>query len=797
MSYLRADDRSSRARDKSATRDRSRSRGDVYSAKAPSPPSGAGYGYAPPPKQASVMPGSFSNGDDEPTYEVRAPAGASDRPSKYAPQPPSAQSRYSPPRQHQGSTPYPGGDFTMGDYKDFPPEERPGYVPPRARFPSMPLNDDDHLAYGDSAPAANNRSRHAPYSNPYPQESPFPSMPSDPSSYRYNLQRPNPADPRSSSHNYQYAPAPEKITYTAKPQTGLSSKDQRRREYSSDEYRDGAHVVDMTPKDQRHASDKITYTAKPQTGLSSKDQRRRDYSPDEYRDGAHVVDMTPRDQRPGLHQRGHSPDEYYNDRRSKDERPGAPPRGYSESEYRNGANVVDMTPGHDRRDRTTSVSKGSRLLTSTYPPGMPPPPSPGLGPRMGMLSVGGDGGGHYSNGGAGGMPPPSPLLEAYHGTWQSISPMPLAIRPDDDDLSDLEPLDGPPSRHGGKKNDKLDRDAKNAKEKDKKDDKKRVKLYDPESDAKAIASALKHSKVDADKIIDVLPGLSHDQIWEVRKEYKKQVKIQGKGINLPKHLKMKVTGNFGKAVYVTALGRWESEGYWANFWYQSHGSRRELLIESLMGRTNSEMGYIKDDFKDKRYSDSLVKCMEKELKMDKFRTAVLMALEARRQDEQDVYPQEYRNRDVDTLHRALTAKQGGETAMLEVIIRRSDAHLREVLRTYERMHKENFARAALRKSNNLVGEVIAHILNGVINKPARDALLLRHAIKDIAEKNKDDELRYELLISRLVRLHWDKMHLMRVRREYTDKFGKDLQEDIEDATKGDFREFMCELCEVK
>lgn len=41
------------------------------------------------------------------------------------------------------------------------------------------------------------------------------------------------------------------------------------------------------------------------------------------------------------------------------------------------------------------------------------------------------------------------------------------------------------------------------------------------------------------------------------------------------------------------------------------------------------------------------------------------------------------------------------------------------------------------------------------------------------------------------------MHLMRVRREYMEKFGKDLQEDIEDATKGDFREFMCELCEVK
>ena len=203
--------------------------------------------------------------------------------------------------------------------------------------------------------------------------------------------------------------------------------------------------------------------------------------------------------------------------------------------------------------------------------------------------------------------------------------------------------------------------------------------------------------------------------------------------------------------------------------------------------------------------------------MDKFRTAVLIALEGRRQEEQDVYPIEYRNRDVDNLNRIIRGREGGETAMLDIVMRRSDAHLREVLRTFQDRFGENFARLALKKSNNLVvsplclartllatlilknlqGEVIAHILNGVINKPARDSLLLHHAIRDIASRNKDDELRYELLISRLVRLHWDRLHLARVKREYKEKYGKYLEEDIEDATKGDFREFMCELCQTE
>lgn len=56
-----------------------------------------------------------------------------------------------------------------------------------------------------------------------------------------------------------------------------------------------------------------------------------------------------------------------------------------------------------------------------------------------------------------------------------------------------------------------------------------------------------------------------------------------------------------------------------------------------------------------------------------------------------------------------------------------------------------------------------------------------------------DELRYELLISRLVRLHWDRAHLGRVKRAYADKYGRPLEGDLEDATKGDLSEFLWEL----
>ncbi|KAF1838505.1 Annexin [Decorospora gaudefroyi] len=458
--------------------------------------------------------------------------------------------------------------------------------------------------------------------------------------------------------------------------------------------------------------------------------------------------------------------------------------------------------------------------------------------RMDRLSVSGNGNRPdlqtlVPGGFTGGLPPPSPLLEAYHGTYQSLSPMPQALMLDDDldhlpSLDTLSPRASSHAVHGrrrahsssrpspspplrSKHADKLAMEASSRGERPPEKEKRRVRIYDATDDALALVDALAARTPDVQTIIDILPALSHDQMLELRAEYKRHCKLQGHGINIAKHIKLKTSGNFGKIAYVTALGRYEGEGYWANYWYQSNSARRELLIEALMGRQNHEIREIKEAFKDKRYGDSLTRCMDKELKADKFRKAVLMALEGERQEESDLWPVEYRNRDVDTLYKAMRAREGGESTMLSIVIMRSDAHLREVLRTYERKYQGNFARDALKKSNNLVGEVIAHILNGVINRPARDAMLLHHALMDLIEpvssstrlssrealsSKHDRKQRFELLISRLVRLHWDRLHLARVKAEYEEKYGRVVEEDIEEATKNDFREFCIAICQT-
>ncbi|KAL6713523.1 hypothetical protein ACLMJK_008988 [Lecanora helva] len=373
----------------------------------------------------------------------------------------------------------------------------------------------------------------------------------------------------------------------------------------------------------------------------------------------------------------------------------------------------------------------------------------------------------------GGLPPGSPLLEAYRGTYQSISPMPSPLMLTahghaDDDLSDLEPLDGDDSddSRGHRSISTL-----------KKKSVKTVSFYDPEPDALAIAAALKHSTPETKPILKILPHLSDDHVMMLRTEYKKHMKTQGKGVNVAKHIKMKLSGNLGKVAYATALGRWESEAHWANFWYQSNSSRRELLIESLMGRSNSEIVKIKDAFSDQRYNNSLEKCMQTELKKDKFRNAVLLVLEEKRMLESEKLHPELVRQDAQNLYRALTAKEGGETAMINIIVVRSDRHLAEVLRVFEAQYRKNFAREMIKKSQNLVGETLAHILNGVLNRPVRDALLLHQALE---ETSKD---RSDLLVSRLVRFHWEPNHMEKIKLAYKQKYGERLETAIDEGTR--------------
>ena len=81
--------------------------------------------------------------------------------------------------------------------------------------------------------------------------------------------------------------------------------------------------------------------------------------------------------------------------------------------------------------------------------------------------------------------------------------------------------------------------------------------------------------------------------------------------------------------------------------------------------------------------------------------------------------------------------------------------------------------------------------------PTKEEATPRASRESVGKDKADRKDRYELLISRLVRFHWDRVHLVRVKEDYVEKYRHSLEEDIEYYVKGDnFKEFCLGLCDT-
>jgi len=183
------------------------------------------------------------------------------------------------------------------------------------------------------------------------------------------------------------------------------------------------------------------------------------------------------------------------------------------------------------------------------------------------------------------------------------------------------------------------------------------------------------------------------------------------------------TGAFGKIAWATALGPYESEGWFANSWYQKAVSRNELLIEALVGKTVQEIRKIKKGFKDDKYGNSLERAVKSELGAHKFRGVILMTLDTENEirDEEPEHQgylgsvwghvvqapgsvkMDVVQEDVKRLYEVLDGRPGtGETVLMQILLCRSQVHLREVIRWYRQMYGKDLSRVVIKHSPNLV-----------------------------------------------------------------------------------------------
>ncbi|RKF59313.1 putative annexin anxc4 [Golovinomyces cichoracearum] len=325
-----------------------------------------------------------------------------------------------------------------------------------------------------------------------------------------------------------------------------------------------------------------------------------------------------------------------------------------------------------------------------------------------------------------------------------------------------------------------------------------ARFHDPNEEAKILAHALRDEScsLDTAPLISILPGLTHDQVLELRAQYKKLVRTERekKGSNISKHIKLRLKNlpELMKACYVCSIGQWESESYWVTHYCKNSRNQPQFLIESLFGRTNKDIRLIKNGYRNKKYNGNLTQYLKLELNESNLKKAVMLVLKDTRleEDSDECVNEELIDADVQELRNAIIQERGDEDNVIKVVALRRNIHLREVLRVYNTNYGENFAKEMLKKWKNTTGEILAHILNGVINGPVRDANLLHQALS----LPRGDSLWSELLTSRLIRYHWDRPYFEQVRSEFRHLYDIELQSAVVESIPGDFGIFLEGLC---
>ena len=125
----------------------------------------------------------------------------------------------------------------------------------------------------------------------------------------------------------------------------------------------------------------------------------------------------------------------------------------------------------------------------------------------------------------------------------------------------------------------------------------------------------------------------------------------------------------------------------------------------------------------------------------------------------------------------------GELKISEMLTYRNDAQIRAIAQQYQQRFQKPLDAAIRDKFKGHMEDALLLQLARANNRAMSDATLLEDAMKGVGTKD-------ELLIQRVVRLHWNRQYRDEVKRVYQQKYHKDLLKRIEGETSGNYKEVL-------
>lgn len=281
-------------------------------------------------------------------------------------------------------------------------------------------------------------------------------------------------------------------------------------------------------------------------------------------------------------------------------------------------------------------------------------------------------------------------------------------------------------------------------------------------------------------LVRVLAKLSPLEVPVIKETFR-----QRHGRDLENDVRKEVSGYFELCLLSILRGPLQQDVWCLDKALKGAGTNEDLLNEILLGRSNADIQAIKQT-----YHHTYHRSLEHDVRDDlsaKTERLFSMVLSATRQEESaPVIPQSV-DADVSEIHRCTEARLGAEQlTVCSLLSKRSDNQIRAIAHAYEHKYRRPLEKVLVSEFSGHMEDALVQMVRCGTDRAMRDAINIEDAMAGMGTKD-------EMLIIRVVKLHWNPAHLQQVKGAYKARYRQDLIARVRGETSGDYERCLVAL----
>lgn len=301
--------------------------------------------------------------------------------------------------------------------------------------------------------------------------------------------------------------------------------------------------------------------------------------------------------------------------------------------------------------------------------------------------------------------------------------------------------------------------------------------YDATRQADELRKAMKGFGTDEATLIRILAQISPLELPVLKDTYQQRHQR-----SLESDVNSETSSYFNLALMSILRGPLQHDVWSLNKALKGVGTKESLLDDVLIGRSNADMAAIKQAYQ-QTYHRSLDSDVRGDLSGKTERMYMMIVAGTRQEDSAPVLPQNV-DADVTELHRATEAKIGSEQlTVCSILTNRSDGQIRAIALAYEHKYRIPLDTVMKKEFSGHMENALVRMVRCGADRAMLDATLLEACMKGPGTKD-------ELLVNRVVRLHWDRALMGQVRGAYRARYKRDLVSRIRSDTSGDYERVL-------